>query len=117
MILIAAVAAMLAGCMSDKQWADTQKMHKSYMEQERTYNALLIEGTNLTFTVKGANKIQMSAPLNPLTTIPQYPELAREVADAVKTVAGYGTAAYVGGKIVDGWTDSVAPAAVPAAAP
>jgi hypothetical protein len=116
-MLIAAMAAMLAGCISEKQWADTGKMHAVYMQQQRTFNSFEAVGSNMTFTVTGADRIAMSAPLNPLTTIPQYPEFAREVADAVKTVAGYGVAGYLGGKMVDGWTDSVAPAAAPAAAP
>lgn len=110
-MLMATCAIALTGCMSDKQWSDTQKMHASYMAQTRTFQSFEATGSNMTFTINGANKISMSAPLNPLTTIPAYPEFTRDVVDGVKTVAGYAAMGYIGAKVVDGWAGSQAPVA------
>lgn len=100
-IILAAIAAVaLSGCMSDAQWKDTRIMHAQYMQQTRTFNSFHAEGSNMTFTISGANKIEMSAPLNPLTTIPQYPDFAKDVLDGAKTVAGYAALGYIGGKAV-----------------
>ena len=114
-VVVLAIVACLTGCMSDKQWSDTAKMHAVYMGQQRTFQSFEAVGSNMTFSVTGANRISMSAPLNPLTTIPAYPEFTRDVVDGVKTVAGYAAMGYIGSKVVDGWAGSQATA--PAVAP
>ena len=92
----------LCGCMSDKQWEDTGKMHAVYMGQQRQFKPIELVGENMTITVTGVNRLTTEAPLNPLTTIPQYPDFAKDVLDGTKTIAGYTALGYIGGKAVDG---------------
>jgi hypothetical protein len=104
--LCAPALALLAGCMSDKQWEDTRIMHSNYMAQARTYDAVAARGTNMTITITGAYELVLQAPLNPLTTIPQAPDVLHDAIDGVKTVAGYAALGYVGAKAVDGLGDA-----------
>ena len=98
----------LTGCMSDQQWTDTRLMHKEYMNQQRSFRSVEIIGNNMSITLTGVTSIKTEAPLNPLTTIPQYPEFAKDVLDGAKTVAGYAALGYIGGKAVDGLASPVA---------
>ncbi len=117
-VLAVLAAPFLSGCMSDKQWADTRLMHQAYMQQQRTFESFDAEGTNMTFSISGATRIRMSAPLNPLTTIPQAPDVLKDVISGATTIAAHGALGYVGSKAVSGLSQpSVvqAPAAAPAA--
>lgn len=110
-----ALLALLAfsGCMSDKQWSDTAAMHANYMAQQRTMKSVSAQfvPTGGRVTLEGVTSLTLEAPLNPLTTIPQYPEFAREVVQGVQTVAGYAALGYIGAKAVDNMAAPAAKAA------
>jgi len=94
---LAATAMILAtGCMSDKQWEDTAKMHARYMAQARTYKAVSLTGTNMTITLTGVTSMELEAPLNPLTVIPQAPEVVKDIVDGVVRAGTVAGATYVG---------------------
>lgn len=99
--LLASTAMILTGCMSDKQWEDTRKMHAAYMRQPRSYDAVALRGTNMTVTITGAAELVMQAPLNPLTVIPQAPEVVKDVVDGIVRVGTVAGATYVGAELVN----------------
>ena len=90
---------LLTGCMSDKQWSDTKEMHANYMRQPRTYQAVELSGTNMTIHLTGVTRLALEAPLNPLTVIPQNPEIAKDVVDGIVRVGTVAGATYVGSEL------------------
>ena len=87
---------LMTGCMSDKQWSDTKEMHANYMRQPRTYQAVELSGTNMTIHLTGVTRLALEAPLNPLTVIPQNPEIAKDIVDGIVRVGTVAGATYVG---------------------
>lgn len=90
----AAVALALTGCKSDAQWAETTSAYKAFVNQTRTFKSFEAAGSNMTFTISGASSISMSAPLNPMSAIPEDPGTVREIVDGAVRLGAIGAAAY-----------------------
>lgn len=99
---VLAILVLASGCVSDTQWNKTHESYAKYVEKvEQTFKPICFKGTNVTFTVSGATEIAVTVPLNKIDAPPVPYDPAKDVVDAVKTVAGYGAAAYLGGKAID----------------
>lgn len=103
MLICACAAAMLAGCQNDRlttttTYGDTgnvvttvadsaAELGKAYYNQPNMAKVIEIEGTNLTFTVEGATRFCLSAPVPPKQIMPRESAWYDGLSDSIKTVA------------------------------
>ncbi len=102
LVLVGLAALALTGCATSngaKVAEETRRAYESFVNQPRTYEALAIDGTNLTFTITGATRIAMTAPHTPLSAIPQDPDTAMRLVDALKNTVLGGLGIYTLGRI------------------
>jgi hypothetical protein len=93
-VAVTAISLAMSGCKSDAQWAKTTSAYKAFVNQQRTFKSFEAAGQNMTFTISGATNISMSAPLNPMSAIPEDPGTVREIVDGAVRIGAIGAAAY-----------------------
>jgi hypothetical protein len=95
-------ALSLTGCATQnsvKMAQEARLAYEAFLKQPRDFQPLAIHGSNMTFTVNGANSIVMSAPLNPLEVMPRDPDAVGRIADAAKNTVLGAAGIYTLGKV------------------
>ena len=101
-LMLLAAGLLSGGCATAngvKTAEQARKAYESFIGQRRTYEAFAIEGSNVTFSITGANRIVMQAPHEPLHAMPQDPDTAMRLFDAAKNTILGGLGIYTMGKI------------------
>jgi len=72
------------------------KAYEAFQRQPRTYKAVSLQNVDA-ISLYGSNMVvEMEAPLNPLSAMPQEPDAIRAIMDGTGRIVGYGVVGYLG---------------------
>lgn len=98
--IAAACAALFAtGCVSEHKIKASAGWAEKYYSQPNTAEIINAEGTNITWTITGCNKLVFSAPVPPKSIIPRDPTWTESFFDFAKTAMPY---LFMGWAVHDG---------------
>jgi len=106
-MMIAAVAAAGLACggcgslLPSTKPVNVNTWMEDYYGQKRNTETMIIEGTNVEFSIKGATKIVMAAPVQPISIIPREPGVLDSIGNLFGQVVPWVAGAYIGGKLAD----------------
>lgn len=97
LIITMLTAAMLTGCATPpERYTARAAAHSAYLGQQRTYNAVSLQGTNMAITITGASSLTLDAPLDALAPMPRDPTAGEQIGAALTDIAPWAALGIIG---------------------
>jgi len=94
LVLAGGMAALWTGCASSNAAQHIASAYSEFINQQRVYEPVVYENVD-EFIVRGKNMtVRMTAPLNPLSAMPQNPTVVDRVLNGAETMGRLGVMAY-----------------------
>ena len=82
------LALALSGCASTNvRHQARMQAYEAYLQQGRSYHAVSLQGSNMTISITGADRLTLDAPHQPLAPMQAQPGAWQAIGDAAKTIA------------------------------